>query len=599
MHSFLCNRVALSVVLAALLVACSGGAPTVNPILAPQQQPLPTSADPGLLTARVTPDAAAAPAYLLPRMQQQAEALKLATPVILLKDGLDEKQRIAQDAAILDGRFMQFARAQDGSALRNEMFQIYPARDSDLTNETVGCKTSTCYRVEMYNYAYNLTTIAIVDVVKKQSLAAGVLNGTQPDIPPALKDLATKIAINAPEVQAALGYKPEEKDALMASTKTALNKTRCERSRHLCVAPTFVKGDRALWAIVDLTDNVLVGVRWTNTGKTGLAVTERKLQNINLSEQYCDKETVFERDGWKLSYILTSSDGLRVADITYKGKLVIRSVKMVDWHVSYSTTDGFGYSDAVGCPYFSQSAVIAIEPPQINPLVKDGATLGFSIDQRFQSEGWPTPCNYNYRQRFEFYSDGRFRPMIASVGRGCGNDGIYRPVSRIAFAGEQNTFAEYAQGNWATWAKEQWQLQTRDLAYTTEGYRYRVTDTAGQGFFVEPSRGQFGDGGRGDFAWTYVTRHESGRDEGESDLITVGPCCNNDYRQGPEKFIEPAPEPIEKSGLVMWYVAQLKNDNTPGREYCWAESVLINGVFSAREFPCYAGPMFIPTGGKS
>ncbi len=407
--------------------------------------------------------------------------------------------------------------------------------------------------------------------------------------------MRTKIAVNAPEVQSALGYKPSEKDALMASTKTSLNKTRCERSRHLCVAPTFVKDDRALWAIVDLTDNVLVGVRWTHTGKTGLAVTERKLQNVNLTDQYCDKETALERDGWKLNYILTSSDGLRVADITYKGKLVIRSVKMVDWHVSYSNTDGFGYSDAVGCPYFSQSAVIAIEPPQINPIVKEGVTLGFSIDQRFQSEGWPTPCNYNYRQRFEFYADGRFRPMIASVGRGCGNDGVYRPVSRIAFAGEKNTFAEFASGGWKPWTQEQWQLQTRDLTYTPEGYRYRVTDGAGAGYFVEPSRGQFGDGGRGDFAWTYVTRHENGRDEGESDLITVGPCCNNDYRQGPEKFIEPAPEPIAESGLIMWYVAQLKNDNTPGREYCWAESVLINGVFSAKEFPCYSGPMLIPT----
>jgi hypothetical protein len=585
------HRVATAVAVAILLAGCGSVAPAQ---LTPAPGPVPTSNDPGKLTLRLTPDLSSPPPFLADRVKRQNDALKLATPIMLLDAGLDDLQRAAQEAAIRDGRFVQYIRAQDGAPLRNEIFQILPARDSDITAQTSACKAGKCYRVEMYNFATNLTSVAIVDAVNRAALSVNHFPGIQPDIPPALTDLATQIAINAPEVQDALGFKPTESDALMASTKTALNRTRCERSRHLCVAPTFVKGDRALWAIVDLTDNTLVGVRWTHTGKTGLAVTERKLQDVNLTREFCNEARTLERDGWALNYVLTSSDGLRVGDLTFNGKPVARSVKMVDWHVSYSSVDGFGYSDAVGCPYFSQSAVIAIEPPQVNPIVKDGKTVGFSIDQRYQSEGWPTPCNYNYRQRFEFYQDGRFRPVIASVGRGCGNDGIYRPVTRIAMHGDANTFAEYAGGGWTPWTTEQWQLQTRDLAYTPEGYRYRIADAAGQGFYVEPNRGQFGDGSRGDFAWTYITRHDGGRDEGESDLMTVGPCCNNDYRQGPEKFIEPAPEPIEKSSLVMWYVAQMKNDNTPGREYCWAESVLENGVYSAREFPCYTGPMFVP-----
>ena len=73
----------------------------------------------------------------------------------------------------------------------------------------------------------------------------------QPDISANLKDLAIKIAVHSPEVQKALGFQPEENAALMAGTKTALNRTRCERSNHLCVAPTFIKDDKALWAIVD------------------------------------------------------------------------------------------------------------------------------------------------------------------------------------------------------------------------------------------------------------------------------------------------------------------------------------------------------------
>jgi hypothetical protein len=53
-------------------------------------------------------------------------------------------------------------------------------------------------------------------------------------------------------------------------------------------------------------------------------------------------------------------------------------------------------------------------------------------------------------------------------------------------------------------------------------------------------------------------------------------------------------EPIENVELVLWYVPQIENDGVPGREYCWAESALERGVYVGREYPCYAGPMFIP-----
>ena len=106
----------------------------------------------------------------------------------------------------------------------------------------------------MYNYPLNLTTVAIADIQQKKLLTIFTQEQTQPDIPLYLKDIALKIAVNSPEVIEAYGIKPNEKDALMASTKTSLNRTRCERSKHLCVAPTIVKDGKALWAIVDLTD---------------------------------------------------------------------------------------------------------------------------------------------------------------------------------------------------------------------------------------------------------------------------------------------------------------------------------------------------------
>jgi hypothetical protein len=265
--------------------------------------------------------------------------------------------------------------------------------------------------------------------------------------------------------------------------------------------------------------------------------------------------------------------------------------------VSYSGTDGFGYSDAVGCPYFSQSAVIAFEPPKVLQLKDESNNItGFVLEQVFRSELWPTPCNYNYRQRYEFYNDGRFRVSAASIGRGCGNDGTYRPVFRIAFAAGQSNFAEWDGSNWSNWTTEKWQLQNATTRYTSEGYQYQLTANNGNNYFVQPGNGNFKDGGRGDNAYIYITQNKPEIDEGEADLITIGPCCNTDYRQGPEKFIEPVADNIENKKLVMWYVAQLKNDDSKGREYCWAESVLENGVYVTKSYPCFCGPMFIPTG---
>jgi len=77
----------------------------------------------------------------------------------------------------------------------------------------------------------------------------------------ALADLAVQIAIAAPEVGQALGVTPDSAQALMPQMKTALNQTRCERAQHLCVAPTFRKDARLLWAVVDLTDMRLVGTK--------------------------------------------------------------------------------------------------------------------------------------------------------------------------------------------------------------------------------------------------------------------------------------------------------------------------------------------------
>ena len=53
------------------------------------------------------------------------------------------------------------------AALRNEVFGIYPLRDSDVTDvKTEVCRgqINRCFRVEQYQYADNDMRVAIVDI---------------------------------------------------------------------------------------------------------------------------------------------------------------------------------------------------------------------------------------------------------------------------------------------------------------------------------------------------------------------------------------------------------------------------------------------------
>jgi hypothetical protein len=534
--------------------------------------------------------------FIVQRKKQIDSILHDDIPVKYYSDKTDERTMLAQNIALQDSFFTKYIfDRKTHQPLWNEIFGVYPARPGDIRKGVVNLPGS-LLRIEMYNYALNLTTIGVVNIITHKMISVDHYPQMQPDIPSRLTKLAVKIAVNSPEVEKALGFKPSADMPIMSSTKTALNRTKCERSQHLCVAPTFVKGNRALWAIVDLTENRLVGLRWTNVGKDAenLVVTERKLQNENMADCYCEKINTVKKNNWSVDYVLTASDGLMISNVSFNSNKIINSAKLVDWHVSYSGTDGFGYSDAVGCPIFSQSAVVATDPPIIADIIEGDSTVGFMLEQRFFSELWPIACNYSYSQRFFFYKNGQFRMVCASLGRGCGNNGIYRPVMRISFAGNKQSFYEWGNNDWNIWEKEKWQLQQPTTAYSPKGFQYQLQTSANNGFYIEPGKGQFNDSGRGDNAYLYITKNHLDKNEGETDLVTIGPCCNSDYRQGPEKFIEPNPEQIVNTDLVLWYVPQMKNDDTPGSKYCCAETYYEGGIYKIKSYPCFAGPMFVP-----
>ncbi len=567
------------IVLLALLAACEPSAPPA---------PAASAAPPALREERLglTPPDPQLP--LLAAYRQELADAQRRDPPILPLPGLQAEAARAQELVLADPETLARARAEDGQPLRLQVFAVYPLRPTDQGPVQERCRGRACQRVEIYDFARNQALVTIVDPAAGEVLARGLQVDAQPEIPEAMKALAIELAVHAPEVAEALGGAPDPAQALMASTKTALNRTRCERSQHLCVAPTFVTNNVAIWAVVDLTDLQLVGVRWTDLGqRDDPPPTEMALQNAVLDREYCERSHVVEREGWQFEYGLTASDGLQVSAIRYRGTLLYDSVKLVDWHVNYSEREGFGYSDAIGCPTFSSAAVVPYAPPVIEVIGPAEQAEGFRLTQEFRSPGWPLPCNYSYRQGFEFYRDGRFRPTIASIGAGCGNDGTYRPVLRIALGGDAWQSRAFDGRDFAAVDREGWFEPGGPV--DAQQTRLRLQQGAQQIDVVE-GRGQFGDGGRGDQAWLYLTRRHADRDEGDTDLLTIGPCCNLDHRQGPDKYIEDPPEALA-GRPVLWYVPQLKNDDRPGQQYCWADHQLVDGVFVPRAYPCVAGPL--------
>jgi hypothetical protein len=568
---------------------------------------------------------------LLARYRRDISEALSQTPAILRLDARDAKQLTAeqlaaQTLALADAKFLEGIRdKQSNTPLRNEVMGVYALRDSDIvTPEVQVCKAAAnrCMKVEMFLFAANDTRVAVVDLVAKKVVSVRTLTGIQPEISPTLEKIALELASSSPLVVTALGRAPSLDEFIMATSKASLAQTRCERSQHLCVAPTIVEGKTALFVVVDLTALKVVGARWSKLGRAASVPSEKRVQNETISREYCDRATTIDRNGWKFNFQITSSDGVRVADVEYKGAKLYKSVKTVDWHVSYGWKDKLGYSDAVGCPVFSQAAVVAIDPPVFEALKENGVEIGFSLVQDFRSEQWPRPCNYFYRQRFDFFNDGRFRPWAASYGRGCGEGGTYRPVTRIEFANMTNVASlasGNASGNWNAWTSEDWKL-SRELVAANDGAKLRFTNASGAAINVRPNDGAPGaknDGRvcaschdkpiqprpdsarslglaqtRGDDAYLYVTAHPTGRDEGASDMSPIGTCCNNDHKQGPHRFMEPKESIDAKSNapLVLWYVAQMQNDARQGHEYCWADFVIDKGVYVPRAYPCYSGP---------
>lgn len=518
---------------------------------------------------------------------QQAISKALSESLILLsRDKLKEEQALSQ---ILFQKFLSDSKIHNNKE-RTEIMIIAPIRDSDISEDITSCKQlSNCYKVEAYNYALNSSLTGVVDIAQRKVIKYFEIKNSQPDISRSLTDIALDISVASRDVQKIIGRIPSRSEFVMPETKTSLDKSKCERQRHLCVAPTLLTKDKALWVIVDLTDFKVVALRWTDLGKfngfdKSEIPTEKSIKNKYIMEHYCNKDTAYGYGDWKFKFTLTSSDGMKISDIYFKETKVLENVKLVDWHVSYSKDKGFGYSDAIGCPVFSQAAVVAYEPPEFSDILIEGKVVGHKLVQEYRSDGWPQPCNYNYEQVFEFYNDGNFRAITSSLGRGCGDDGTYRPVIRYELPNDSDIYKHYLDLDKnivkETWFHEDQLDKINPINVKSDNFNLK--------FYTVNN---FKNTTKTDNAYWYFTKRNLKEDEGISDLITIGPCCNVDYKQGPEKFIND--EVIEKSKNVIWYVPQLKNNSTKGSEYCWADTQLVNGKYQAITYRCDAGPILM------
>lgn len=552
-------------------------------------------------------------------VKRYMEALKRSHYLLPLDESeLDDKAKMVQDFLLQNKAFLEDMHNSEGEPLHNDMMTIRPAISAVLSaKHKMQCAKNPCYEGIKYNFVTNTTTKAIVDVKRKVLLDLKRFKNMQPDISLRLKKVAQAIALNADEVKKELGKAPSIKEMSMANVRGSLNNSPCENKEHLCVAPTFSYHDKeeALWAIVDLTELKLTAAKWAGLGKTATpaCISERSLQNREIMENYCQKDTLHEEDGWKLFYRITGSDGLEVVDVSFKGNAVLKSAKIVDWHVAYEergsvdNTDNivlagrqvefvkeknkflFGYNDAMGCPMFSTSVVLPFNAPRVFPLMQEGKKVGFYLLQDYRNPKWPMACNYRYENRFEFYDDGSFRVVGVNIGRGCGEKAIYRPVMRIDMDYEHESFFKY-DGAWDKWLLEGVDLQQEAKVYADNRYLYKIEDSNHKGYYVEPNRGQFKDGSRGDNARVFVTRFKEG--EGDLDLLTLGSCCKLD-EDGVERYLTQR-EDIDGKDMVFWYVPKIQNDARKGHEYCWADTLLEDGHLVVKEFPCAVGPKFVP-----
>lgn len=514
---------------------------------------------------------AAAVVVLLIQVAAPAPVARGKAAPVLLDEGLDADRQAAQELALRDRRVLDRTVGE-----RSEVMGILPA-GAQLSPASQGCTPGACYQVNIYNIDADLNVAAMVDVAAGRVLDVLYQPGVRPGINKRLADRALEIAFNAPEVIEVLGYRPVAAD--WPPMDADLAGSECDGSQ-FCVAPTFHLGNYIVWAFVNLTTEEFVKLAWTPSQPYDPALSTEILYGG------CPAPGTVSRDGWELSFETTPSDGMRVYDVRFNGRDILRNAKIAEWHVHY--TSGSGFVDAPGCGGGAGFPIYPTGETKVFDIEEDGQTVGFSVQQDFRMSNWGNSCNYRYENHYEFYLDGRFRVRGGAFGKGCGTTGTYRPLIVMDMAIDGVGGESVAQWDGADWTPLTTEAVFPDPnAISPDGYSFRISDgTTANGFYLEPGRGQFGEGEEeGDAEFFYPVLYHAA--EVDPDLGSIGPCCSPP-NHGPESRVNG--EAIDDAHVVLWYVSSMVTDASPPEYYCWT----VSGEPNPETYPCWSGPMFVP-----
>jgi PKD repeat protein len=164
----------------------------------------------------------------------------------------------------------------------------------------------------------------------------------------------------------------------------------------------------------------------------------------------------------------------------------------------------------------------------------------------------------------------------------------------IAVNGDDNDrFSRWDGAAWQTMTTEDYLVPYTEVGHgphnvNDRGFSWLTVDTTNRlGYYIIQDEGQF-DNGEGDAPFLYPVLHHA--NEGDTDLyVFASGCCHDDHQQGPHLYLNG--ENIDSQNIVLWYVPQADTDATAPDYYCWT----VTGEPTPETYPCYMGPMFVPT----
>lgn len=445
------------------------------------------------------------------------------------------------------------------------------------------CAEATCKQVNLYDFARNEGITVLVNLESREVLDIFYQPHNRPFLTREWTDRALTIALNAPEVIAELGFKPDK--VSMAPNDSWLDSGGCENG-DVCLAATFDRGERNLWAIVNLNQSKVVRTYWTQM-RPAAAPPQAPAA---VTTTACPAPGLITRDGWSVPYQTTASDGLHIYNVTRQDERIINSAKVVEWHVRYPPA-GSGFIDTIGCGSGSGFPITPYGETQIQEMFDSvtQAYLGFELIQDFRNPfDWGQNCSYRYQQQFQFYTDGSYRVVMGAFGRGCGSgpdfDPLYIAVMRIDAAVGADDQTVFDRWDGQSWHREPIELWLESL--TTEKIG-RIAAPTGDYYEISSDYGLYGDDAP-EKGYLYVTRYYP--EEGATDLggFSSSTCCYPDHRQGPHEFIDG--DVIDKTHLVLWYAPLMQSHSGVGVEHCWT----VQGEPNPITYPCFGGLRFRP-----